>query len=306
MLGSSMGAPHLCTSGISLEAAKNWVKAVLQNFSGEPPKFETLGECVLGIIWEHWGRNSDGEGVFNLYQILIFQNLVLPVWNKAHCLFLNPCESRASCLWASDAVWTHRFLTCHKAFHIVGCFESAGTGSFGCRLSRSLPTGLHWNLELENVGWQELRCLGAAEQPRRLPKFRSPSSRLGGQRKLGSVSQLKTSEFGSWAPETFTPCSWTAAACSWSAERRTGLGKGTWWLCRWPQAAVCCSAPFWDDLSQDQSTEERLLVFGWAPFQHEGQCWRPGSETAPSAQQWKGRSWTFTWMPSRVSQSQSL
>lgn len=44
-------------------------------------------------------------------------------------------------------------------------------GGLGCRLSRSLPTGLLWILEYENVGWQEPACLGAAEQPRRLPKF---------------------------------------------------------------------------------------------------------------------------------------
>lgn len=157
---------------------------------------------------------------------------------------------------------------------------------------------MHWNLELENVGWQELRCLGAAEQPRRLPKFRSPPSRLGGQRKLGSISQLKTSEFGSRAPETFTPCSWTAVACSWSAERRTGLSGGTWWLCRWPQAAVCCSAPFWGNLSQDQSTEELLFVFGWAPFQHEGAMPEAGQRDSPVCPAVERRSWLFTWMPS--------
>lgn len=87
MLGSSTGVPHLCTSGILTEAAKNWVRATVQNFSGEPPKFKTLRECMLGNNMRMLEEKKNKEkGVFNLYPILIFQKLVLSIWNKSLCL----------------------------------------------------------------------------------------------------------------------------------------------------------------------------------------------------------------------------
>lgn len=69
---------------------------MIQNFSGEPPKFKTLRECVLGNNMRILEKKNR-EGVFNLYPILIFQNLVVSL--EQNTLFvLNPCESRASCL----------------------------------------------------------------------------------------------------------------------------------------------------------------------------------------------------------------
>lgn len=82
MLGSSStGVPHLWTSGISTKAAKNWVRATVQNFSGEPPKFKTLRECMLGNNMRMLKKKK-----INLYPILIFQKLELSVWNKSLCL----------------------------------------------------------------------------------------------------------------------------------------------------------------------------------------------------------------------------
>lgn len=64
---------------------------MIQNFSGEPPKFKTLRECVLGNNMRILEEKKI-EGVFNLYPILIFQNLVVSL--EQNTLFvLNPCES---------------------------------------------------------------------------------------------------------------------------------------------------------------------------------------------------------------------
>lgn len=75
----------------------------------------------------------------------------------------------------------------------------------GCQLSRSLPTGLLWILEYENVGWQEPACLGAAEQPHRLPKFGLTAVPPDRMERTGSIAQLENSEFGSRVPQNFHP-----------------------------------------------------------------------------------------------------
>jgi len=83
-----MGVPHLSTSGISTEAARNWVRAMFQNFSGEPPKFKTLRECMLGNNTRMLEENRKKEKrVFHLYSILIFQNLGLSMWTKTQFVF---------------------------------------------------------------------------------------------------------------------------------------------------------------------------------------------------------------------------
>lgn len=275
MLGSSTGAPHLCTSVISKQpktGSGQWSKILVVSLQNS----RHSGNVCWGIIWEFW-KKKNREGVFNLYPILIFQNLVVSL--EQNTLFvLNPCESRASCLWASDAVWTHRFLTCHKAIHTVGCFKSAGTGSFWMPAFEESP---HW-VALEPGIWEcglartcaSGSCRAAPEASQiQLPII--PSGRMEEAGKPLSGWNLRIWEP---APLKLSPlCSWAAVVGSCEAagaqkDEPASMGA-TCRATRCLQPTCClpgCSAPFWGDLSQHWTTEELRFVFTQAPFQHEG------------------------------------
>lgn len=87
---------------------------------------------------------------------------------------------------------------------MAGCSKSTGTGSFGMRF-RGVSPGLLWIPQYGNVGWQEPAGLELPSCPAGFPDLGSLPSLLIGWRKLGSISQLENSEFGSQVPQNFHP-----------------------------------------------------------------------------------------------------
>lgn len=93
------------------------------------------------------------------------------------------------------------------------------------------PHWVVWNLEYETVGWQEPARLGAAEQPRRLPKFGLaliPFDRMEKTGKHISARNLRIWELGPL--ELLPRCSWAAFTkiCEASgAQKCESLSGGT-------------------------------------------------------------------------------
>lgn len=108
------------------------------------------------------------KGVFNLYQYWYFR-----IWSCQFGLKHSACFKPMwkPSLWASDAVWTPRFLTCHKAICRAGCLESAGTGRVWMPAFEESP---HW-VALEPGVWEcglARTCVSAScRAALRLPKF---------------------------------------------------------------------------------------------------------------------------------------
>lgn len=155
---------------------------------------------------------------------------------------------------------------------------------------------LCWNLEYENVGWQESACLGAAEQRRRLPEFGLtiiPSDRMGKTGKQLSARNLTIWELGPL--KLFPLCSWAAVVRSREAagvQKRelasveapgasAGGPQPPWCL---PGCCACCLVQFRGGLSENWSPEELWFVvfFGLRlPFSMEGAMLEAGECDSP-------------------------
>lgn len=119
---------------------------------------------------------------------------------------------------------------------------------------------------------KNLRVWELPSSPGGLPNSGSPSSLLRGWRKLGRISQLETSEFRSWVPWNFYPCSWAGVARSReaagvqkhelaSAQAPGDSAGGPQPPCCLPGCCACHLAPFWGGLSENWSPEELRFVF---------------------------------------------
>lgn len=243
MLGSSTGVPHLCTSGISTETAKNWVRAMVQNFSGEPPKFKTLRECMLGnnmrMLEEKKKRRE--KGIFNLYPILIFQKLILSLWNKPLCL---------------KSLWKPRQLPQSLRHCLIPLVPKLPRGNLDGWLLQIHRHGEVWDAGFQGVSplgytgsWNMRMWVGKnpcvwelPSSPAGFPNSGSPSSLLIGWRKLGSIIQLENSEFRSQVPQNFYPVApgqlLQGDEKQLELRKGTSLIGGTWWLCRWLWASL--------------------------------------------------------------------
>ena len=176
------------------------------------------GNACWGIIRECWRKTEKKRREY----FICTQYWYFKIWDcqcgLKHSLFLNPCESQAGCLWASDAVWIRGFLTCHKAICTAGCSESAGAGRFWTQAFEESPH----RVALEPGTWEcgLAGTCASAEQPWRRPKFglaTIPSDRMEKTGKHTSARKLRI-----WEPAPPKPLPLSA----WADVARSGEAAG--------------------------------------------------------------------------------
>lgn len=200
------------------------------------------GNACWGIIWECWRKKKRREkGIFNLYPILIFQKLILSLWNKPLCL---------------KSLWKPRQLPQSLRHCLIPSVPKLPRGNLDGWLLQIHRHGEVWDAGFRGVSplgytgsWNMRMWVGKnpcvwelPSSPAGFPNSGSPSSLLIGWRKLGSIIQLENSEFRSQVPQNFYPVApgqlLQGDEKQLELRKGTSLIGGTWWLCRWLWASL--------------------------------------------------------------------